>query len=391
MPLLADKSARIVAYSPDGITAAVVSHNEIELLKLGGYWRYDQPIILAEQTETPDKVAFSPRGHYIIATVKEDNLVRFWDAGTGQAPVPPIDAKAGGTLAVFSPDDKYLATTQNDGTLITVRSLKDPTRSVSIPWKDADGSKGTHITSLAFNRDASLIVTTAAGENVARVWDAQTGELKQTLRGHACQVNTAEFYNPTDRGHENQNSADQSQGEQIVTAGDDGATFVWDARRGKIEHELRGHRQLIISRHTDDGSRHPNHGIPRWLEPFDIEYRHREGGYVPINTAKFSHDGRKVVTTSVDGRVLVWTWKDKKRFATALELKGYTGNVLSAEFSPDDKFIIAAGQDGAARVWRLPSDPPSNQEAPSQSAPKAQKIARKCEAASQLREKAANQ
>ncbi len=171
-----------------------------------------------------------------------------------------------------------------------------------------------------------------------RLWDAATGKLLHVMRGHLCQVNSAEF---------------SPDGSKIVSAAEDGAAFVWDAKTGEIKHELRGHRGVLITLRRK--------GFRAWVPPIPFplgtELKHREGGYVPLNSAKFNHDGTKIVTTSVDGRVTVWVPKKGEPFsASPLQLKGYAGSVLTAEFSPNDEFVIAGGQDGATRIWRLPKE-----------------------------------
>ncbi len=62
-------------------------------------------------------------------------------------------------------------------------------------------------------------------DNTARIWDANTGKLLDTLKGHKGSVWSAE-YNAT--------------GSQIVTASDDKTARIWDAESGELLHTLRG-------------------------------------------------------------------------------------------------------------------------------------------------------
>lgn len=67
-----------------------------------------------------------------------------------------------------------------------------------------------------------------------------------------------------------------------------------------------------------------------------------------INTAEFSHDGTKIVTSSDDSTARVWDINIGKQL---LYLAGHTGKVNSAEFSYDDKKIITKSEDSTCRLW----------------------------------------
>ena len=55
-----------------------------------------------------------------------------------------------------------------------------------------------------------------------------------------------------------------------------------------------------------------------------------------------------MVTASEDHTAKVW---DAATGAEVLALKGHTGVVTSAGFSPDGSRIVTAGGDGTAKVW----------------------------------------
>jgi WD40 repeat protein len=100
------------------------------------------------------------------------------------------------------------------------------------------------------------------------------------------------------------------------------AATVWDAATGKVLCRLRGHRGLV-------------------------------------SRARFSPDGRLVVTVSEDQTARVWDAATGQELHT---LTGHEGPVLLAAFSPDGKRVATAGTDGTARIWELdcsPSPPPA--------------------------------
>lgn len=67
-----------------------------------------------------------------------------------------------------------------------------------------------------------------------------------------------------------------------------------------------------------------------------------------INSAKFSSDGKYIVTAGKDSVAKVWDLYKAKLLFT---LKGHQSAVKMAEFSPDLKYIVTTGLDGTAKLW----------------------------------------
>jgi WD40 repeat protein len=67
-----------------------------------------------------------------------------------------------------------------------------------------------------------------------------------------------------------------------------------------------------------------------------------------VASARFSPDGRRVLTASYDGLARLW---DAKSGALLLQFRGHKAQVLSAQFSPDGSRVVTASYDGTARVW----------------------------------------
>jgi len=67
-----------------------------------------------------------------------------------------------------------------------------------------------------------------------------------------------------------------------------------------------------------------------------------------LNSASFSSDGSKVVTTSNDKTAIIWDSKTGKLLAN---LVGHSDSVSNACFSPDDTKIVTVSIDGTAKIW----------------------------------------
>jgi WD40 repeat protein/transcriptional regulator with XRE-family HTH domain len=146
-------------------------------------------------------------------------------------------------------------------------------------------------------------VATASQDKTAKIWDAATGKLLITLRGHRESVNGI-VYSPD--------------GKRIATTSDDHTAKVWDADTGKVLLTLSGHANIV----------------------------HR---------IAFSPDGSRIVTTSVDGTAKVWDASTGREFLT---FSGHGDMIADVAFSPDGKRVATTHQDGKVRVW----DPISGKE-----------------------------
>ena len=71
----------------------------------------------------------------------------------------------------------------------------------------------------------------------------------------------------------------------------------------------------------------------------------------PIYSAAYSPDGRWIVTASRDGTARVW---DAQSGQEMMELE-HTDWLASAVYSPDGRWIVTASRDGTARVWEAAS------------------------------------
>jgi WD40 repeat protein len=87
-----------------------------------------------------------------------------------------------------------------------------------------------------------------------RIWDARTGRLLHTLKGHNDWVRSAAF---------------SPDGGAIVSASWDNTVKIWEARTGRLLHTLEGHTE-------------------------------------PVASAAFSPDGGAIVSASADQTVKIW-------------------------------------------------------------------------------------
>jgi len=67
-----------------------------------------------------------------------------------------------------------------------------------------------------------------------------------------------------------------------------------------------------------------------------------------VEDAQFSPNGAAIVTASTDQNARIWDWRRGKQLTDPLKHEGAVG---AAQFSSDGKWIVTASQDNTARLW----------------------------------------
>lgn len=92
--------------------------------------------------------------------------------------------------------------------------------------------------------------------------------------------------------------------------------------------------------------------------------REKEGSKVgAVNCLAINSSGDYFVSSGTDCVVKLWNYELGEVVAQGY---GHAGIVTSCKYSPDSKFLITGGQDGAVFIWRVPEEfqinPPVKQE-----------------------------
>lgn len=281
------------AFSPDGRLVAVAAYGKPVVWEPGAAEEATQE--LSEVFSPIAGLSFSPDGRMLVAVA---GTARVFDVGSSRL-VAEYSAAGGAfiTTAAFSPDGRYLLTTNNDATACvwdlntaraqTVTPASAPTPEVELFDANPGGA--------ALSSDGKLaarVKPAGEGPSGAYVWEVGAGRPTR-LFGHADEVTTVAF---------------SPDGTRLLTTDADSAQ-VWDVGAGRVVAEL----------------------------------RHGEG----LSGAAYSPDAKLIVTSGTK-MAKVWGAGDGRPVAEVAA----AGEVTSAAFSPDGgRLLLTEG--GQLRVWDI--------------------------------------
>lgn len=293
----------------------------------------------------------------LIVTASEDGTAKVWNASTfEEIPNGTLTGHTGPVYsAQFSKDGQYIVTASDDGTAKIWCWNNSANTYQVIPNGNLHDHTGP-VYDAQFSKDGQFIVT-ASDDGTAKVWSSTSYEVVSngTLVGHAGSVCSARF---------------SKNGEYIITASSDGKAKIWSTNTYKVIQNgtLNGHTGPVnYAEFSEDGNyivTASEDGTARvWHRDYkDNVFKTVENGVLidndpeqqtnslPITCARFSKDGKYIVTASSDGTAKVWNTSTCKVVPGGV-LKGHNYPLKSAHFSADGKFIITASADCTAKVW----------------------------------------
>ena len=289
------------------------------------------------------KALFSPNGKY-IATVGIDNTAKLWDLD-GHIIATYAGHKSRISSVNFSPHGEYILTTSTDrkAMLWSVR----PIIQSSILKHDNE------VISAHFLPDGNRILT-ASNDMTVRLWKADvTTEPLKTY---------AKLFGPDRYGNRRIYSLDISpDGNRFITTGTDYTVRIWEVETGRVFKDWKDSRDHCNStgwcginnaRYSFDGKYIVTLDFIGVVKIFDSE-----GSFLKsIQEAKacgiaVSHDDTLIATGSCDdGTIKLWDFNTGKLRKT---LTGHTQAVCCLDFSKEGDLIVSGSADHTIKLWDL--------------------------------------
>ncbi len=270
--------------------------------------------------------------------VADERAVSILDAATGHVirtvPLAGFEGKEFRLPIALSHDGGTLAIGRLDGTITAVSLANGAVTTLTGP--DSQAVEG-----LAFTPDGTRLVS-AGDDRLILIWDARTGTLEETLTGHAGPVHGM----ATDGG-------------TIYTSSLDGTIFAWDLTQTRgFGHQFTAGKGDDLGDPVDlpaeafalapDGRSMAVGQTDGTVHVWDISSfpyrlaREIKGILAPggVTSLAYTPDGRTLLAADLKGHfVLVNTFSGEYR-----PVKGFTGTVTGATFSPDGRFVAATQQ-----------------------------------------------
>jgi WD40 repeat protein/DNA-binding SARP family transcriptional activator len=237
----------------------------------------------------------SSDGNYLLVG-HGDGSARIWEIATGKE-IRRFPGHVGGPLSyVFSPDDRYVLTSD-------------------------------------FGPDQGIVYV--------RLWDARTGELLRVYAGHRDYVEGLAI-SPDDK--------------TILTTSADQSACFWDVESGHLIRCIQAGTPFAFNAvFSPDGRYALAGGIDGVAHLWDVstgQEIHRYAQSQILGGVAFSPDGKMVATASFDGSACIWD-TEAKLIQDEFSVTGVAINGLF--FSPDGGSVAAGVNDGTVRIWDVNS------------------------------------
>ena len=208
--------------------------------------------------------------------------------------------------AHFSPDTKHIVA----GNMDSVFTWNAETGDVAMKM---EGRRASYFEAV-YSHDGKYIASSLYGTGL--VWEASSGKLVDTLKGHLDDITSMQFHPKKDL---------------ILTGSGDRTAGIWRVPSCRKLISLNGYLNDVDEKILGDGFMY-------WI--------------AFINEVKLSPDGKYLAIGKTGNLAKLLDFRTGKVVQT---YKGHKGMVISLDFSTDGTYLATGAADGTAKVWLVES------------------------------------
>ena len=323
-----------LAFSPDGKMLATASYEDETICLWDVYTGVHRKILTDENTPDVRGLAFSPDGK-TLASGRGDGTIRFWDTHTGKSKKIFTGHSESVLSVAVNPNGDIIASGCSLG---IIRLWNTDTMQPIIMLNAPENEQIESANSIVFSSDGKTLF---CGTNDGiHLWDAQTGEHKNTLTGHTDWVSTITL---------------SSDGKILASGSADTTIRLWDAYTGEHKRTLVGHKKRVKSVvFSPDGRILASGCEGGTIRLWDVATGKSRiapiGHKSSVESVVFSPDGR--ILASGDGFGIIHLWNiDTEKKEMTFTLEPGTDWVYSLAFSPDGKTLASGCASATIYLW----------------------------------------
>ncbi|KAG0461143.1 hypothetical protein HPP92_021440 [Vanilla planifolia] len=191
--------------------------------------------------------------------------------------------------------------------------------------------------SISFEHSSNNLIS-GGHDRAVKIWDANTGTLRQTLRGSVSSILDLAVT------HDNK---------FVIGASGSNHLFVWESSSARIRHSLTGHADKVCG--VDAGRHSARHVVSaaydHTIKLWDLQKGYCVNTIISIsncNAVAYGLDGLTIWSGHVDGNLRLWDGRSGKLLS---EVAAHSQSVTSVAISRSGNMVLTSGRDNVHNLF----------------------------------------